>query len=543
MKSVLGIDFGSNAVRAILIDAADGRLLGSASATYAGGENGIYLDSNEPLLARQHPDEYLAAMAVAVRSAIAGATDFDPATLAGIGTDATGSTPIPVTESLTPLARLPEFAADLNAYSWMWKDHTSHREAAEITQLAATIRPQYLQRCGGAYSSEWFWSKIFHALRVDRAVFDAAYGWLEFSDFIPAVLCGVGDFTEVKVSVCGAGHKAMYAEEWGGLPDEEFLAGLAPELAALRRRLARRALEADRPAGVLCAEWAEKFGLPAGIPVAMGIIDAHAGAVGSGVGAGRMVKIIGTSCCDIMASPGEGEIPDIPGICGIVNGSVLPGHFGFEAGQSAVGDIFDWFVTDVCGEDHRAFREIEREASALRAGASGLLALDWHNGNRNPYCDQALSGLVLGMTLHTTRAEFFRAWVEATAYGARRIVEQLESCGVGPREIICAGGIPRKSPLLMQVYADVLGKTLLLPKGSESCALGAAILGAVAGRVYDSAPEAQLAICGFEEKRYVPDPANVRVYDELYRLYVELSESFSAAGAHGAVMKKLLALK
>ncbi len=337
----------------------------------------------------------------------------------------------------------------------------------------------------------------------------------------------------------------MYAEEWGGWPDRDFLARLSPKLTTLRDRLDPQACTSDRLAGNLCGEWADKFGIPAGIPIAVGIIDAHAGAVGSGVGTGRIVKIIGTSCCDIMAAPAVGDIPETPGICGIVNGSVLPRHFGFEAGQSAVGDIFNWFVVDICGQDHRAFREIETAAAEFPPGSSGLLALDWHNGNRNPYCDQQLTGTVLGLTLRTTPAELFRAWVEATAYGARRIIERLEEYGVGPREVVCSGGIPAKSPLLMQIYADVLGKRLLLPEEKESCALGAAVFAAVVGGAHPDAPAAQRAMCRFRREVYEPVPAHQAVYDRLYRLYVELSDllALPEPGYHGRFIKELLAIR
>ena len=539
----LGLDFGSNSARALIIDVENGVEYGTASCGYPGGDQGIFHDPENSNLARQNPLSYIEAMTQCVKGALAAASeknDFNPDGIVGIGVDATASTPVPVNAELKPLAALPEFAGNLNAYAWMWKDHCSIKEAEKITSVASEKYPEYLAKCGGSYSSEWFWSKVWHCLNVDRKVFDAAHTWLDFPDFIPVVLGGVTELEKVVPGVCAAGHKSLYCEEWGGLPADDFLRALAPELVDLKKRLYTKAYPSDKTASRLCAEWAEKLGLPVGIPIAAGIIDAHSGAVGAGAGKGRMVKVLGTSSCDILAEPVpvDGKIPDIPGICGIVNGSVLPGSLGIEAGQAAVGDIFNWFVTKVCKADHAHFAKLNSEAAKLKPGQSGLMALDWENGNRNILCDQQLTGLIMGMTLHTTQAEIFRALIEATAFGARKIIDRLEEYGIEINEIVCCGGIAEKDSMLMQIYADILGRKLLISSSAESCAMGAAIFGAVAAGKFENVEAAQDKICSFKDKIYEPQPEAQKIYNQLYELYTELHDSFGTGG-HAALMKKL----
>lgn len=545
----MGIDFGSNSVRALIIDIENGHEYGAASCTYPGGVNGIFLKSDDPNLARQNPDSYLEAMTIAVKEALenaSGKKDFNPASIIGIGSDATASTPIPVTREMVPLSRLEKFKNNLNAYAWMWKDHTSIKEAEKINALAKEIRSQYLEKCGGVYSSEWFFSKIWHCMNVDIEVFSDAFSWVEFSDFIPAVLCGIKNPSEIKRNVCAAGHKGSYSEEWNGLPDKEFLGRLAPELAELLPRLYSKAYTADNQAGRLCPEWSAKLGLRKGIPIAVGAIDAHLGAVGSGVGTGKLVKIIGTSSCDITVSPSDRKLPPVPGVCGIVDGSVVPGYYGIEAGQAAVGDILNWFVSNVSKGDSGLFAKLTEAAATLRPGQSGLLALDWQNGNRNILGDQKLTGMLLGMTLHTSQSEIYRSLIEAIAFGARKILERLKEYNIATDEIICCGGIAEKNQLFMQIHADILKMPMKISGSSESCALGAAIFGAVAGGGYKNVEDAQKKICSFKDRGYIPDGERAAVYDELYRLYSELHDSFGVAGKsfdHYSVMKRLLDIK
>ena len=551
----MGVDFGTNTARAVVVDCADGRAVGTAVADYPSGERGVLLDPRDPLLARQHPGDYLDALRASVRGALAEAgadRSFSAGRVIGIGTDTTGSTPLPVDEGNRPLALDPRWKDDLAAQAWLWKDHTGAAEAEAITAAAARHAPELLAPIGGRYSSEWFWSKLWRCLKTAPDVFDAAASWIELADFVPAVLAGVRRPGEVLRCVCAAGHKAMYSRERGGLPPAEFLARLDPRLAALRARLFADAWPADRPAGRLCSEWAQALGLREGIPVAMGGFDAHYGAVGAGVAPGTLVKIIGTSTCDIAVAPARERLADIPGICGIVPGSVMPGCYGIEAGQSAVGDLLGWWAGLVAGaEGDDAHARLSAGAARLRPGESGLLALDWNNGNRTILVDQRLTGLVLGQTLHTSPAEVYRALIEATAFGARAIVDRLTEYRVPIERVVCCGGIAEKNDLFMQVYADVLGHPMLVAGSPQTPALGAAISAAVAagaaGGGHDGFEEAQRRMTTIRERRYVPDPAAHRVYNELYGMYRQLHDAFggvAAAGTDfGTVMKRLLALR
>ena len=544
----IGIDYGTNSVRALIVRCSDGAEIASCVVDYPSGEQGVLLDPADHLLARQHPGDHLAGLERSVTGALAraaGRPGFAAAEVVGIGVDTTGSSPIPVDAANRPLA-LTGWGDRLAAQCWLWKDHTSWREAARITELAAAHRPHFLAKCGGTYSSEWFWAKLWHCLNSEPEVFAAAFSWVELADWIPAVLAGVADPREIRRGVCAAGHKALYAADWGGLPDKEFLALLDPRLAELRDRLYERAFDAGTPAGALTADWAARLGLPAGIAIAIGEFDVHYGAIGCGVRAGTLVKVIGTSTCDCGVVPGERAVADIPGICGIVMGAILPGQFGIEAGQSAVGDIFKWWVERVCGGSEALHAELAAEAARQRPGQSGLLALDWNNGNRTILVDQRLTGLLLGQTLYTTRAEVYRALIEATAFGARAIIERLREYGVPIDRVVCTGGIAEKNPLLMQIYADVTGCTMLLANSSQTCALGSAIAAAVIAGAHPDFPAAQQAMTSLRDTRYEPDPARQAVYDRLYRLYRDLHDSFgglSRAADLSGVMKELLDLK
>jgi L-ribulokinase len=553
MFSALGIDYGTNSVRALVVDCATGAELGAAVVDYPSGNQGVLLDKSDHHLARQSPADYLFGLEKSVRGALAQAVQkpvFSVDQVIGIGVDTTGSSPLPVDATNTPLALDPKWSKNLAAQCWLWKDHTSYREAAEITRLAAEHRPQYIAKCGNTYSSEWFWSKIWRCLKTAPDVFEAAHSWVELCDYIPAVLAGVTDPLQVKRGICAAGHKALYSDEWGGLPDQEFLALLDPRLAGLRGRLYKQAHDATVSAGTLCAAWAEKLGLPAGIPIAIGAFDVHFGAIGSGIREGVLVKAIGTSTCDCAVVDAGSKIADVPGICGIVKGAILPGFYGIEAGQSAVGDIFKWWVEGVCAGDSAVHRKLEEEAAAARPGQNGLLALDWNNGNRTILVDPLLTGVLLGQTLYTTRAEIYRALIEATAFGARAIIERIEEYGVPVTAVVCCGGIAEKNKLLMQIYADVLGKKMEIAGSSQACALGSAVVATVlAGGKrggYDSFPEAQARMTKLHPVSYVPDPARRETYNELYRLYRQLHDAFggvnkSADLSH--VMKDLIQLK
>jgi L-ribulokinase len=545
----LGVDFGTNSVRALVVRCSDGAEFGSRVVDYPSGAQGVLLDPKDGLLARQHPGDYLFGLEESITGALAEAgrkPDFDPSKVLGIGLDSTGSSPIPVDAQNRPLALSDRWRANLDAQCWLWKDHTGWREAARITELCAKLRPQYIAKCGGVYSSEWFWAKLWHCLNVAPETFNSAFSWVELADWAPSVLAGVADPRLVKRGVCAAGHKALYSDDWGGLPDKEFLTALDPRLADLRNRLYEKAYDATEPAGFLCSDWATRLGLAAGIPIAIGEFDVHYGAIGCGVREGTLVKVIGTSTCDCAVVSAEKPIADIPGICGIVKGAILPGFFGIEAGQSAVGDIFKWWVEVILGGDAALHAELTAQAAKQRPGQAGLLALDWNNGNRTILVDQRLTGLLLGQDLYTTRADIYRALIEATAFGARAIIERIQEYGVSTDQVVCTGGIAEKNPLLMQIYADVTGCVMQVAGSSQTCALGSAIAAAVLAGAHPDFAAAEAAMTSLRPESYQPVAENRAVYGELYALYRELHDSFggltkSADLSH--VMKSLLDIK
>jgi L-ribulokinase len=550
----IGIDYGTNSVRAVVVSCADGEIRGTHVFDYPSGDHGVLLDPRDPHLARQNPADYIDGLRIAVPGALAAAErggGFSRDRVIGIGVDTTGSTPIPVDARNRPLAMDPKWRTNLAAHAWLWKDHTSADEAATITRLAREHAPQLLAPIGGTYSSEWFWAKIWHCLNVAPDVFDAAASWVELADFVPAVLAAIDSPQAIQRCICAAGHKALYSDAWGGLPPVHFLARLHPKLALLPDRLFQKAYPPDRPAGHLSEEWAQTLGLRAGIPIAMGGFDAHYGAVGSGVKSGTFVKIIGTSTCDCAIAPSSTKMADIPGICGIVPGSIMPGYYGIEAGQSAVGDLLRWWVDEICLGDDALHATLSKEAAELRPGESGLIALDWNNGNRTVLVDPRLTGLLLGQTLHTTRAEVYRALIEATAFGARTIVERLTSFGVPIERVVCCGGIAEKNAVFMQIYADAIGSPMYVAGSPQTPALGSAISAAVAAGSeaggFDRFEDAQAKMTSVKPQAYNPDPAAHKVYDELFGIYRELHDSFGGvAGAQAdfpSMMKRLLAIR
>lgn len=557
-KYAVGLDFGTNSCRSLIVDISNGNEIASYVFSYPSGDTGVIIDPKDPNLARQNPSDYLIGIEVTIKEAIKKAREIDSCfkteNVIGIGIATTGSSPMPVDEKGEALCFDQKFKNNLAAYVWLWKDHTGFQEAAQITETAAKIRPEYLTKIGGVYSSEWWWSKILHCKNVAPEVFYAANSWVEICDWIPANLVGDLNPKHIRRSICAAGHKAMFNSLWDGLPDKEFLETLSSELGTLRSRLYDKVYTSEKIAGYISKEWADRLGLTTNVAVAVGAFDAHMGAVGAGVAEGTLVKILGTSTCDIMVSPSNKKLNDIPGVCGIVDGSVMNGFYGIEAGQSAVGDIFLWFVNNLVPESYGQtkevkFKNLEEVASKLKPGESGLLALDWNNGNRTILVDVRLTGLLLGQTLHTQPHEIYRALVEATAFGALAIIDRIEEYGVAVKQIVNCGGLASKNSMLMQIYADITNRPMKISRSDQTPALGAAMFSAIAAGKkkggYDSVEEAQKIMTG-PGKEFIPIQENHLIYKKLYSLYKQLHDSFGTKEWSGnlySIMKDLLNIR
>ena len=533
---VVGLDFGTDSVRVLVVDAAEGRELATEVVAFQRWREGRYCDPVRNQF-RQHPLDHMESMEKAVRGALSRMPEGSAARVAGIGVDTTGSTPCAVDRDGTPLALLDRFRDNPNAMFVMWKDHTSVDEAEEINVLARSWGgTDFTKYEGGVYSSEWFWAKILHIVRTDGAVARAAHSWVEHADWVPGLLTGTSSPLSLKRSRCAAGHKAMWHEDWSGLPDEAFLTRLDARLAGVRERLYRDTHTSDAPAGKLTREWSERLGLPEGTPVAVGAFDAHMGAVGGGVASGALIKIMGTSTCDVIVAPTASIAGrQIAGICGQVDGSVVPGMVGLEAGQSAYGDVYAWF-RDILAWPLRTLAsspEAEKElldalgeeASRLEPAETALVALDWLNGRRTPFADQKLKGVIAGITLGTTAPRLYRALVEATAFGARAIVDQFRAQGVEIREVIALGGISQKSDFVMQTTADILEMPIRVARSEQAVALGAAMFGAVAAGIYSDVPAAQKAMGSGFKKTFSPSSRHSAAYRALYAKYLELGKT------------------
>ncbi len=514
-RLLIGIDFGSDSVRAVLIDAETGENLASHVHPYRRWSEGLYCDAAQSRF-RQHPLDYLEGIEVVIRRVVSG---VDPARVAGIGIDTTGSTPCAVDREGTPLALKPKFAENPNAMFIICGDHTAIAEAARINEYAKTHGgTDYTMYEGGIYSSEWFWSKILHTLKSDPAVRGAAFSWVEHCDWIAGELCGRTDPLTMVRSRCAAGHKAMWHASWGGLPPEEFLSGVDPLLAGLRSRLYTETCTADVPVGTLSPEWAGRLGLPGNVVVARTAFDCHFGAVGVQIAPYELVKVVGTSTCDILVAP---EVDTcVRGICGQVDGSVIPGMVGLEAGQSAFGDVYAWFKRLLGWAGEVSIPELEKEAAAIPPGSTGILALDWFNGRRTPDANPHLRGAVLGLNLGSSAPMVYRALAESTVFGARRIIERFREEGVPVKAVAAIGGIARKSPFIMQMCADVFNLPIKTPAAEQACALGGAMFAAAAAGVYPDLDTAMRKMGAGVDRVYEPDPAHAAVYEEEYRRYL-----------------------
>lgn len=544
-KYVLGLDYGSDSARAVLVDAATGDEIATSVKHYPRWIEGKYCDPARDQY-RQHPLDYIEVMEYIIKDTLKKAGPGFAEKVVGISFDTTGSTPVFVNEEGTPLALLPEFAENPNAMFVLWKDHTAVKEAAEINELARKWKIDYTKYEGGIYSSEWVWAKVLHVLRSDEKVRKAAYSWIEHCDWMPALITGRVKPGEVIRSRCSAGHKAMWHESWGGLPEEEFLTALDPLLAGYRDRLYKDTYTADVRVGNLTPEWAERLGLTTRVAVGVGAFDCHMGAVGGGVTPNVLSRAIGTSTCDIMIAPYD-QIGDklIAGICGQVDGSVIPGYVGLEAGQSGFGDIYAWFKrviswpleniladTTIVDAETRAklieetedkiIPKLSEAAMKIPVEESTVIAVDWMNGRRTPDASQEVTGSIAGLKLGSDAPRIFRALVEATAFGSKAIVDRFAREGVRIDGVIGLGGVAKKSPFVMQTLADVLNMPIKVARTVETCAVGAAMFATVAAGVHSNVEEAQKAMAKGFEKEYTPNPANVKAYAEIYEKYVKL---------------------
>lgn len=539
----IGIDYGTDSVRAILVNTNNGALAAQSVFYYPRWKSGAYCN---PLINqfRQHPLDYTEGLEHTVREILKAGGEKIAKQVVAISVDTTGSTPVAVNKDGTPLALTPRFCENPNAMFVLWKDHTAVKEAAEINQLAQSDNfINYTKFEGGVYSSEWFWAKILHVLRTDPEVREEAYSWVEHCDWIPALLTGNEKPERIKRSRCAAGHKAMWHPSFGGLPPESFFEALDPLLSNIRPRLYTDTYTCDTIAGSLSPVWAKKLGLSEKVLVGVGSFDAHLGALGGEIKPFYLSKVMGTSTCDILIAP-EAQLGNklIAGICGQVDGSVVPGLVGLEAGQSAFGDVYAWFKklllwptenllsqTRLLSDDirdqligelgNKLLEKLDEEAQKLEVNENDCVALDWLNGRRTPDANQWLKGAVFGLTLGTDAPKMYKAMVEATAFGAKKIVDRFVAEGVPIEGMIALGGVAKKSSYVMQVVADVINKPILVAKSEQACALGAAMAAAVVGGVYPSLEVAQQRMGQGFEKEYIPDPKKAEIYEKLYAKY------------------------
>ena len=534
-KYVIGLDFGTDSCRALIVDAFNGHEVAVGVSFYTRWKAGLYCDARDSRY-RQHPLDYIESMIEAVHIALSNLNKEEIAAICGLCFDTTGSTPALTDNMGMPLALRPEFEEDPDAMFILWKDHTAVHEAAQINAFIKERNLDYLLYEGGTYSSEWVWAKVLHIINTNSVIKDAAYAWVEHCDWMTGLVTGNTIPEQILRSRCAAGHKAMWHESWG-LPSGEVLENLNPALKKMLPHLFTKTYTSDTKAGTLTLEWADKLGLPEGVSVAVGALDAHMGAVGASIAPGVLVRIMGTSTCDIMVG-GKTEIGDrcIKGICGQVDGSVLPGLIGFEAGQSAFGDIYAWFKNLLSwtlknipdGETKQKalndmLVELTKEAQSIEPSENSVIALDWMNGRRTPDTNQNVKGTIAGLTLGSTAPEMFRALVEATAFGSRRIVEHMKEQGLHIDSVNAIGGITKKAPFVMQTLADVLNMPIRVLRSEQACALGAALFAAVAAGVYSDINEAVKCMGSDIEVEYGPNEKYSLVYETLYRKYIELA--------------------
>ncbi len=542
---VIGVDYGTDSVRSIVVNVADGFEAAASVFHYPRWKEGLYCDASLNQF-RQHPLDYLEGLTYTIKDCLQKAGKEIAANIKAISVDTTGSTPIAVDKTGTPLALLPHFLHNPNAMFVLWKDHTATKEAGEINEQAAKWETNYLQYVGGIYSSEWFWAKLLHVLRADEAVRDACYSWVEHCDWIPFLLTGGKDVHQMKRGVCPAGHKALWSQAFNGLPPNDFFGAIDPLLNCFTSRLFTETYTSDKAAGTISKEWAEQLGLPQNVLIGVGAFDAHMGAVGGGIEPYHLSKVMGTSTCDMLVAPAE-EVNDIlvKGICGQVDGSIIPGMMGMEAGQSAFGDAYAWFKNIAGWATHSLLHqssiinaemaallqkeiddnlivELSKAAASLPLRAEDELAVDWLNGRRTPDANQLLKGAVCGLNLGTTAPHIFKAIAEATCFGAKAIVERFRQQGIPVKGLIGVGGVAKKSPYIMQTMADVMNMPIRIHKSEQTCAAGAAMFAATVAGFYTKVEEAMQAMGQGFDAVYHPDEAVVALYQKRYEKYKRL---------------------
>lgn len=542
-KYTIGLDYGTDSVRSLIVNTENGEEIASSVFEYPRWKAGKYCDATNNQF-RQHPLDYIEGLEYSIVGALKQLPEEIIGNIVGISVDTTGSTPVAVNEKGTPLSLTKGFEENPNAMFVLWKDHTAVKEADEINKLSKKWQIDFTKYEGGIYSSEWFWAKLLHIIRKDENIYKQAYSWVEHCDWISAFLTGDTNPLTLKRSRCAAGHKAMWHEAFGGLPSEEFLLELDPKLKGLRSRLFDETHTCDKIVGSLSEEWAKKLGLPKNTVVGVGAFDAHIGAIGAQIQPFHITKVMGTSTCDMLIAPME-EMSDklVQGICGQVDGSIIPGMLGFEAGQSAFGDIYAWFrkvlefpLKNILAETElvddatkqklieetsgKILSKLSEEAEKIPVSESGIIALDWLNGRRTPDANQSLKGAIMGLNLSSDAPRIFRALVEATAFGSKAINDRFISEGVRVDGVIALGGVARKSPFIMQIVADVLDMPIKVAASEQACALGAAMAAAVASGVHQNIEQAQEKMGGGFEIEYHPIPENVKKYQNLYQDYM-----------------------
>ena len=543
---IIGVDYGSDSVRTIIADASNGSEIASAVFYYPGWKDQLFCNASQNQF-RQHPLDYVEGLEDTIKRCLIQAGSAVAAGIRAISVDTTGSTPVAVDKSGTPLSLLPGFENNPNAMFVLWKDHTSVGEAAEINAHAQKFDTNYLQFVGGIYSSEWFWAKLLHILREDEQVRDSIYSFVEHCDWIPFLLTGHKDVHKMKRSVCAAGHKILWAKEWGGLPPDEWFSSLDPLLEGFTNRLFKDAYPSDTAAGTISKEWAQRLGLPEDVVIGVGAFDAHMGAVGGQIEPYHLSKVMGTSTCDMLVALID-EVGDklVRGICGQVPGSVIPGMLGMEAGQSAFGDAYAWFkkvltwpLQNILSKSSlsdadtlkklieetsdKIIAELSRQAEQLPIEEDhGELAVDWFNGRRTPDASQVLTGAITGLDLGSDAPKIFRAIVEATCFGAKAIVDRFNEQGVPVKGLIGMGGVAKKSPFIMQMMADVMNMPIRIHKSEQTCALGAAMFAATAAGIYARVEDAMHAMGQGFDAEYHPNAERVAVYAKRYEQYKKL---------------------